>query len=308
MAKVLALLFSGRRNGYTAKVLRRAVEGAESVDGVTVEWIHVQKYKLRPCTSCFHCLRDPKRRCPLDDDFGRMGKGRLLRKLKRAHGMILADPVHMWGATATCHLFIERTYAYHWTKELRGMPLFTISCATNQGFQLEAQRTLTRWAFTGGYRYIGGLPVHASYLDEALKRATTMGRALGRAAVRDATRGRKPYSEAEQFRAFLTQPWSGFDTYVENLSNGTGSIRASLPYRALKEGTFSRPEAIELLEKASEEFAQVLRCRKKGDVDAAIRHMVRASSFWTHATWLEFLERDAIGAPPPKTYRPLPKR
>jgi hypothetical protein len=85
-------------------------------------------------------------------------------------------------------------------------------------------------------------------------------------------------------------------------------MRSSLPRRALAEGTFSRPEAIELLEKADKEFADVLRCRRKGDMNAAIRHMARASSFWTHATWLEFLERDVIGAAPPETYRPLPKR
>ncbi|NOZ23178.1 MAG: flavodoxin family protein [Planctomycetes bacterium] len=306
MAKVLALLCSGRRKGYTATVLRSAVEGAESVEGVKVDWVRLQDYELKPCTSCFHCIRDAKRRCPLDDDFGRMGKGRLLRKLKRANGIILADPVHMWGATATCHLFVERTYAYHWTKDLRGMPLITFSCATNQGFQLEAQRTLTRWAFTGGYWYLGGLPVHAAYFDEALKEAGRMGKKLGRAAVRDATRGRKTFSEAERFRTFLDAPWSAFDHYIENLSNGTYRLRDSLPERALKEGTFHRPEAVELLTKARDEFAKVLTLHKKGEEKAAIRHLVRASSFWTHATWLEFLEQQAIKARPPETYRPLP--
>jgi multimeric flavodoxin WrbA len=214
MAGVLAILCSGRRKGYTATVLSHAVEGADSVEGVKTEWIHLQDYTLKPCTSCFHCLRDPERRCPLDDDFGRNGKGILLRKVRGANGMILADPVHMWGATATCHLFTERTYPLRWSGRLRGMPLMTISCATNQGFQLEAQRTLTRWAFTGGYRYVGGLPVHASYLGEALKKAKVLGRKLGRAAVRDATKGRKPYSEAERFRAYLDECWSGLHFYI----------------------------------------------------------------------------------------------
>jgi hypothetical protein len=237
-----------------------------------------------------------------------MGQGALLQKLKKANGMILADPVHMWGATATCHLFIERTYALHWTGRLRGMPISTISCATNQGFQLEAQRTLTRWAFTGGYRYVGGLPVHASYFSEALRKANALGRKLGRAAVRDATCGRKPYSEAERFRAFLDKPWSGFHGYVENLSNATYSLRSSLPDRALRERTFKRPDAVALLRKAREGFAETLKQYKRRNIPGAIQHMVRASSFWTHATWLEFLEKEVIGAPPPETYRSLPGR
>ncbi|MEW6356868.1 MAG: flavodoxin family protein [Planctomycetota bacterium] len=307
MANVLAVLCSGRRKGYTATVLRSAVEGAKSIKGVKVEWVRLHDYTLKPCASCFHCIRDPKRRCPIDDDFGRMGKGRLLRKLKRANGLIIADPVHMWGASAMCHLFVERTYAYHWTKDLRGMPLITFSCATNQGFQLEAQRALTRWAFTGGYWYLGGLPVHAAYFDAALNEARRMGRKLGQAAVRDAACGRKSFSEVERFRMFLDRPWSGYDGYIENLSNGTNTLRDSLPERALREGTFHRPDAVELLKQARDAFAKVLAHHKKGDTKTAIRCLVRASAYWTHATWLEFLEEQAIKAPPPETYRPLPK-
>jgi 4-nitrophenyl phosphatase len=63
----------------------------------------------------------------------------------------------------------------------------------------------------------------------------------------------------------------------------------------------------ELLTKARDEFEKVLALHKKGDEKAAIRHLVRASSFWTHATWLEFLEQQAIKAAPPETYRPLPE-
>lgn len=308
MANVLAILCSGRRKGYTATVLSHAVQGAQTVEGVEVEWIHLHDYTLKPCKSCFHCLRDPERRCPLDDDFGKNGNGILREKLLQANGMILADPVHMWGATATCHLFTERTYALRWTGRLRGMPLMTISCATNQGFQLEAQRTLTRWAFTGGYRYVGGLPVHASYFDEALKEARVLGRKLGRGAMRDATRGRKPFSETERFRAYLDECWSGLDGYIENLSDGTYALRFSLPERALKAGTFKRLEAVSLLRKARDAFGEALRYYMGKDLRKASRYLARASAFWTHATWLEFLEKQVVKAPPPETYRPLPKR
>ncbi|MDP6702188.1 MAG: NAD(P)H-dependent oxidoreductase, partial [Candidatus Latescibacteria bacterium] len=55
MAHVLALLASGRTKGFTATLLRAAVEGAESVEGVEVEWVHLNRYTFKPCASCFSC-------------------------------------------------------------------------------------------------------------------------------------------------------------------------------------------------------------------------------------------------------------
>jgi len=306
VAKVIAVLCSGRRKGYTSKVREAAAKGAESVEGVRVERVDLHDYVLRPCTSCFNCLRDKRHRCTLNDDFGRRGKGALNRKLAGANGLIIADPVHMWGTSAMCHLFIERTYALRWTGRLNGMPLAVMSCATNQGFQLEAQRTLTRWAFTGGYRLVGRLPVHAAYFEDALRKAESLGRKLGRAALKDAERGRKPYTDYGRLVAYAKSPWNPVEWYVENLSNGTFALDRSIPERALREGTFKRPEAVELLRKARDEFAVVLKHYAAGDVRRTARHLVKAASFWTHATWLEFLEREVIKAPPPKTYRPLP--
>ena len=306
-AKVLAVLCSGRRHGYTAKALEAAAAGARTVAGVAIETIHLHDYHFTPCTSCFNCIRRPDHTCTMDDDFGRRGNGILFRKMQEANGLIVADPVHGWGASAMFHLFYERLYPFLWSGHLNGMPFIAISCATNQGFMREAQRTITRWAFTKSFRLIGGLPIHASYLGEGLQRAHATGRRLGQAALADA-RGRKKFTDVQRFVAYADTPWNPIAKYIDNLSAGTGTLRGSLIVKALRDETFLLPDAIELLTKAREEFRTALRHWRNKDVRDTAVHLVAAGAFWTHATWKEFLERDVIKARQPKAYRPLPPR
>jgi len=93
---------------------------------------------------------------------------------------------------------------------------------------------------------------------------------------------------------------------MENLSQGSFRWQTSLIEKALRNFIFKNQEAVELLEKASEEFQVAVKFYNMKDYENANRHLVRASSFWTHATWKEFLEEQAIGSAPPEVYRPLP--
>jgi hypothetical protein len=224
-----------------------------------------------------------------------------------ANGLIVADPVHGWGASAMLHLFYERLYPFLWSGRLNGMPFMAVSCATNQGMMREAQRTITRWAFTKSFRFIGGVPIHASYFGEGLRRARRMGRRLGCAALRDAG-GRRKLTDEERFFRYVNTPWNPIEKYIDNLSNGTGTLRDSLIEAALRSNAFRRPEAIELLERAREEFRVTLRHWRKRDMRVTARHLARAGAFWTHATWKEFLEREVIRAAQPPAYRPLPTK
>ena len=94
--------------------------------------------------------------------------------------------------------------------------------------------------------------------------------------------------------------------YMENLSQGSLKWQKSLMEKALRQRAFSNQEAIELLEKASVEFQNAVKYYNLNDYQSASRHLVRASSFWTHATWKEFLEEQIIRSKPPEVYRPLP--
>ena len=300
MAYVLALLASGRPNGFTDSLLQAAMEGARSVDGVEVERVHLHRYRFGPCTSCFNCIRNEPHDCTLEDAMG--SDGELMAKVKRANGWILADPVHMWGPSAQTHLFIERCYPFIWSGELEGMPFASISCASNQGMQRLANANLCKWAFTKGLRYVGGLPVHTAYIERARGEAETLGRKLAEAAVVDAA-GREKYPDAERYVDSLDRPWSVLEPYLDNLSNGTMAYESSL----IAEGfaSFKRQEALDLLQASKGHFENALELYKEGRHEAACGQLVRASALWTHATWKEFLEEDVTRAGVPEAYRPI---
>jgi len=307
MPMVLAVLCSGRKKGYTAGLLDAAAKGAEGVTGVTIDRVNLHDHQFGPCKSCFACIRDPNHLCVQPDDFGRKGEGVLYRKLKAANGIIIADPVHGWGCSAMCHLFVERWYPFVWSGGLGGMPFMSISCATNQGMQHVATQAICRWAFTHGLKYIGQLAVHASWYGEAMAEAEALGREVGEAAIVEAQNGRKPFAnDEERFLAYMNKPWNPLENYLANLSNGTFTWEKSLIERALRHGTFKRPEALDLLRKAREGFREAIRFYNLKNYEKATKHLVESSAFWTHATWKEFLEEQAIKAAPPKVYRPMP--
>ena len=110
----------------------------------------------------------------------------------------------------------------------------------------------------------------------------------------------------QRFVAYADTPWNPIAKYIDNLSNGTGTLRGSLIEKALRDKTFRRPEAVEHLERARDEFRITLRYWRAANIRAAAHHLARAGTFWTHATWQEFLERNVIRTTQPQAYRPLP--
>ena len=300
MARVLALQASGRSGGFTASLLDAVIRGTESVDGVEVHRVRLHSHRFGPCTSCFNCIRDEEHECTLRDAMG--GAGALMAAVKGANAMIIADPVHKWGTSAQCHLFIERLYPFVWSGRLEGMPFASISCASNQGMQRLATRNLCKWAFTLGLRYVGGLPVHTAYIERARADAESLGRRLGRASLVDQL-GRRKYPEPERYIDYLHAPWSPLEPYLDNLTGGTMAYDGSLIDEGLR--TFRREEALDLLRQARAPFKEALALYASGEHVEASRQLVRASALWTHATWKEFLEEDVVGTRVPDAYRPI---
>ena len=300
MAHVLGLLASGRTKGFTAQLLRAATEGAEGVAGVDVEFVHLHRYKISPCASCFSCIRGEEHTCQQKDAMG--GDGELMAKINAANGMILADPVHFWGPSAMTHLFVERCYPFIWSGGLAGMPFTSISCASNQGMQRLATTEICKWAFAFGLRYVGGLAVHTTFLARALEDARDLGRRLGEAAVHD-EQGRQEYPEPDRYVDYLDNPFSVVEPYLDNLTNGTMTYEGSLIAEGLE--SFTSDAALDLLRQAREPFESALTHHGKGEREAACAELVRASALWTHATWQEFLADDVIKSEVPEAYRPI---
>jgi multimeric flavodoxin WrbA len=301
MAKVLAVLASNRRKGWTAQLLERACKGAEKVDGVDVELIRLHDCDIRPCNACFDCIRLEARVCTLKDDMG--GEGELYQKVKKANGIILEDPVFMWGSSALTHLFIERLYPFVLSGGLSGMPFGSISCASNQGFQYQAGQEIAKQTFSYGFIYLGAVPVHASYFGQGLQEAEALGEKLSMAAVKDHQEGRQTLTDQEKFRMY-TQPFNVLRSYMENLTNGSMEFEDTMSQRTLRNHIFKREEAVGTLEKANEKIKAAFESVEQQEYEKARDALSQGSALWTKATWQEFLESEIIGVKQPDAYRP----
>jgi len=234
---------------------------------------------------------------------GKMGDGELFKKIVDANALFIAQPVYFWGVPAATNLFLERFYPFIFSGELNGMPFASLSQAGNQGMARLANARMARWAFNLRMKYVGGLPVHMVYFEEAKIKARYLGEKIAEAAKMDAEERRK-ITDLESFLGAQGNPWSVLEPYIENLTNGTYIYEDSLIEYALSHGTVKRKDAIELLKKAGEELRLTLQYYKLKNGQEATKHLVKASAYWTHATYKEFFE-DMLKAKQPEAYRPL---
>jgi len=304
MARLLTVLCTPRTEGYTASLWRAATDAAAQVEGVAVDAVCLKDFSLTPCQSCYACIRGETHVCSLPDDMGRNGRGRLFARIAEANALLVVEPVHFWGNTATAHIFVERLYPFAWSGRLDGMPFGSISCAGNQGMHHLAAEGLCKWGFTLGMRYVGGAAAHAADMKGAEREGKQLARKLARATLRDA-QGRKTWSELERYRAYRKSAWDPYRHYLDNLTTGTGGYEESLIARAEASGRFTDPEAARLLGDAAKELRACVAADGAGEEEEALPHLVRAGALWTHATWRQLLEKDVIGAATPSAYRPL---
>lgn len=301
--KVLGILFSARKKGWTSQLLDAVLEGAASVEGTEVEKIYAHEYKYIPCRACSSCIRDPEHHCILDDDFGRKGEGELYKKVRDANGIFVGDPVYLWGTSALLRMFLERMYQFIWSGEINGQPFASVSCAGNSGFQYWATSDIPRQIFNYGSRYLGGIPVHACYFEEGLIKVKELGKKLGNYAIEDA-KGRKRLTDVEKFRLYR-YPWNACESYLMQLSNGTMKSEDSMTRKSLEKDIFKRSDAIELLIKSNKLVEKAFKAWHKGEREDAEKYLSDGSALWTEATWREFLEEKVIRGKKPEAYRSI---
>jgi multimeric flavodoxin WrbA len=105
MKKVLAILGSPRKNGNSATLAHRAIEGVCEAGGqCEAFWLHGMS--IRPCQACDACRRQSEKRCVQKDDMQT-----LYDALEQADALLLASPVYMFTMSAQLKLFMDRCYA-----------------------------------------------------------------------------------------------------------------------------------------------------------------------------------------------------
>lgn len=103
---VLAINGSPRKNGNTATLLSKALEGAAS-QGAATELVHLYDLSFKGCVSCFACkLIGGKSygKCAYQDDLTPV-----LEKIERADAIILGSPIYFGNVTGEMRSLMERT-------------------------------------------------------------------------------------------------------------------------------------------------------------------------------------------------------
>ena len=111
MKKILGISDSPRKDANTDRMLRYALEAAESVGDITTEAIYLRDYDIHSCKGCFACCREPGMKdggihaCALFRD----GMDEIYPKLKECDGLILASPVYFGSISTQLKQFMDRT-------------------------------------------------------------------------------------------------------------------------------------------------------------------------------------------------------
>ncbi len=108
--KIVAVYGSPRRQGNTAMLLKKAVEGANAA-GARVEEIVLRDLKMSPCLEIYGCNKAGE--CRLKDDF-QQARDQILD----CRGLMLASPVFFYTVSAHTKILMDRFQSL-WVKKYR---------------------------------------------------------------------------------------------------------------------------------------------------------------------------------------------
>lgn len=104
--KTVLLKASPRKDGNTATLADRVVEGLRTEGETDIVEFSLHDLALRPCQACNACLRPPYAGCVLDD-----GYQAIYPAFRDADLVILAAPVYWWHLCAQAKTFVDRWHS-----------------------------------------------------------------------------------------------------------------------------------------------------------------------------------------------------
>ncbi len=106
---VIAFNGSPRKDGTTATLLKKSLEGAAS-QGAETEFIQLNRLRMKGCQACFECKKRGGKsygKCNLKDDMTP-----LYQKIERSDAFFIGSPIYFGAVTASAKMLIERLYPY----------------------------------------------------------------------------------------------------------------------------------------------------------------------------------------------------
>lgn len=106
--KIIAIYGSPRRNGNTATLLKKTVDGARQ-SGAHVEEIVLRDLKLSPCMEIYGCKENGE--CRINDDFQKVRD-----LILDSQGLIIASPIFFYSVSAHTKILMDRFQSL-WVKK-----------------------------------------------------------------------------------------------------------------------------------------------------------------------------------------------
>ncbi len=104
--KTLVLKGSPLKEGNTATLADRIVEGLRAGGETDIAEFSLNDLTLRPCQACNGCFKPPYKGCVLDDDFQK-----IYPVFRDADTVVMAAPVYWWHLCAQMKTFVDRWHA-----------------------------------------------------------------------------------------------------------------------------------------------------------------------------------------------------
>lgn len=111
---VIAFNGSPRKNGATATLLHKALEGAAS-QGARTEFVQLSQVAMKGCLACFSCKKRGGQsygKCVQKD-----GMTPLYAKIEQADALFLGTPIYFGTISSGTKMFIERLFPYFTYKD-----------------------------------------------------------------------------------------------------------------------------------------------------------------------------------------------
>ncbi len=104
--KVMGFIGSPRKEGNTAWIVNKILDGAKEQGAETRSW-YFSDLDIKPCRGCLGCHKgDRNRGCVIDDDMQK-----LYGALEQADLLVLGSPIYMGQMSAQAKIFTDRLFA-----------------------------------------------------------------------------------------------------------------------------------------------------------------------------------------------------
>ena len=103
--KIIAFIASPRKEGNTAWIVSKILEGAKEQGAETQSW-HFSDLDINPCSGCLSCHKGGDRGCIINDDMQK-----LYDALDHADALVLGSPIYMGQMSAQAKIFTDRLFA-----------------------------------------------------------------------------------------------------------------------------------------------------------------------------------------------------